>query len=120
MNSQFRKGILELCILDQISKGDCYGYQLVEQISQFIDISEGTIYPILRRLTKDQLCKTYLKESSGGPPRKYYQLTALGQTTYDSQMEQWLSFQKSIKQLLGKGDRNESVGISQSPSPRPS
>ncbi len=78
MDAQFKKGILELCVLAVLSKNDLYGYELTSHISKTIAITEGTIYPLLRRLKNDGLVSTYLEESSGGPPRKYYQLTDKG------------------------------------------
>ena len=72
MNAQFKKGALELCVLAILSEGDCYGYDLVTQISEHISITEGTIYPLLRRLKDDGQVETYLQESSSGPPRPYY------------------------------------------------
>ena len=68
MNIQFKKGVLELCVLVVLCRRDYYGYNLVQTISEKIDISEGTIYPLLRRLTKEGLFTTYLKESEEGPP----------------------------------------------------
>ena len=79
MNPQFKKGVLELLVLSLLVDKDCYGYQLVDTISNHVEISEGTIYPLLRRLKKEGLVTTYLKESMSGPPRKYYQLTEEGQ-----------------------------------------
>ena len=64
MVKQFKKVVLELCVLSLISKKDCYGYEIVEVISQAIEVSEGTIYPLLRRLITEQYCTTYLKEYS--------------------------------------------------------
>ncbi len=60
MNTQFRKGVLEICVLALISKKDMYGYEIVQNISKVIDVNEGTIYPILRRLTKDEYFETYI------------------------------------------------------------
>ena len=62
MNTQFRKGVLEICVLALISKKDMYGYEIVHNISKVIDVNEGTIYPILRRLTKDLYFETYILE----------------------------------------------------------
>ena len=53
MNAQFKKGVLELCVLATLDKKDCYGYEMVYEISKNISISEGTIYPLLKRLKKD-------------------------------------------------------------------
>ncbi|MDD3074592.1 MAG: PadR family transcriptional regulator, partial [Eubacteriales bacterium] len=63
MNIQFKKGVLELCVLSLLTKRDFYGYELVEYISQHIDISDGTIYPLLRRFRADGYVTTYLQES---------------------------------------------------------
>ena len=84
MNIQFKKGVLELCVLSVLVRKDCYGYELVQEISRNIDISEGTIYPLLRRLKGDGYVTAYLEESSEGPPRKYYQLTELGKSTLET------------------------------------
>ncbi|MCL1989728.1 MAG: PadR family transcriptional regulator [Defluviitaleaceae bacterium] len=100
MNVQFKKGALALCVLAIVSKRDCYGYELTEKISQQIDISEGSIYPLLRRLTKEAYFTTYLVESSGGPSRKYYRLTEKGKDYLEEMRSQWLSFAKGVNQLL--------------------
>ena len=62
MNIQYKKGVIELCILAILSKKDMYGYELSEYISNQIDISDGTVYPILRKLKADGLVKTYLSK----------------------------------------------------------
>lgn len=82
--TQLRKGILELAILGALSRGRHYGYSLVRTISgtSDIDLTEGTIYPILGRLAKEGLVHSEWVESSQGPPRKYYTLTAKGQEAF--------------------------------------
>ena len=70
MDTQFKKGVLELLVLIFASKKDRYGYELVEEISKVVNVNEGTIYPILKRLTNENYFETYLKESTEGPPRK--------------------------------------------------
>ena len=75
MNAQFKKGALELCVLSQLAKGDKYGYELTEEISQEMSIATGTLYPILKKLKDELYVETYLVESEGGPARKYYHLT---------------------------------------------
>lgn len=96
MNIQFKKGILEYCVLSILKEKDCYGYELVSDISMHMSISEGTIYPLLRRLKQDQLVLTYLQESNDGPPRKYYKLTQEGIRTQEKYNEEWLEFQHSV------------------------
>lgn len=106
MNVQYKKGILELCVLSQLMQRDQYGYELVEAISKSIEISEGTIYPLLRRLSDAQLVETYLQESSVGPPRKYYRLTQKGRTSQKNQLDHWRKFSRSVSKLL-EGEAHE-------------
>lgn len=82
--TQLRKGILELAILGCLSRGRHYGYSLVKTISgdSDIDLTEGTIYPILGRLAKEGLVQSEWVESSQGPPRKYYTLTLKGEEAF--------------------------------------
>ena len=81
MNTQYKKGVLELCVLALLEKQSRYGYEISEQLSGHIPIADGTVYPILRKLKSDGLLTTYLQEESGGPPRKYDQLMELGRET---------------------------------------
>jgi len=103
MNIQYKKGVLELCVLSMLSRRDRYGYDVSEMLSRHIDISDGTVYPILRKLKSDGLVTTYLVEESGGPPRKYYSLTELGKEEYEKSKDEWLGFAETIAKLL-KGE----------------
>ena len=103
MNIQFKKGVLELCVLSLLSERDHYGYELVKAISEHMIISEGTIYPLLRRLTKEKYCDTYLKESTEGPPRKYYRLTSLGLESCKNLKLEWDRFTKNINDIVSSG-----------------
>ena len=78
---QLRKGIFELVILKALAEEKHYGYSLIKRITkgQNVSINEGTIYPILSRLTREGLVYTEWVESSQGPPRKYYTLSQTGQ-----------------------------------------
>jgi PadR family transcriptional regulator PadR len=100
VSSQLKKGVVELCVLALVSRRDRYGYELIEEISKTIDISEGTVYPILRRLTKEGMFKTYLEESSSGPPRKYYKITKVGEEHLKEMLSAWRSLNKSVESLL--------------------
>ena len=100
MNTQYKKGVLELCVLALLHQRDCYGYEISEILSRRIDIADGTVYPILRKLKADGLLTTYLQEESGGPPRKYYKLTELGRETYQNDREEYLNFAQSVRTLL--------------------
>lgn len=100
MNTQLKKGALELCVLSQLMQGDKYGYELTEQISAVMSIAGGTLYPILRRLREDGYLTTYLVESESGPARKYYRLTDRGQEYYGSVKQEWESFVCAVNQLI--------------------
>jgi len=104
LNVQYKKGVIELCILAILSKRDMYGYELSEYISNQIDISDGTVYPILRKLKADGLVKTYLSEDSGGPPRKYYSLTETGKKEFENNSKEWLDFAENVKKII-KGEK---------------
>ena len=100
MNAQFKKGVLELLVLETERARDMYGYELVEEISGAIDVKEGTIYPLLKRLTNEHYFETYLRESTEGPPRKYYRLTAAGIMRADELRREWFEFQQGVCTFL--------------------
>lgn len=100
MNNQYKKGVLELCVLSLLFEKDQYGYDISEFLSTYIDISDGTVYPILRKLKTDGLVTTYLSEQSGGPPRKYYALTQLGKDVFKHAKAEWLSFVGMVGRIL--------------------
>lgn len=96
--SQLLKGILEGCILKIISIHETYGYEIVTKLQEydFIDIKEGTLYPLLLRLEKKGLIQGIFKESPLGPKRKYYHLTDEGQEYIETFYQNW----KEIEQLV--------------------
>ena len=100
MNTQFKKGALELCVLSQLITGDKYGYELTDRISVEMSIAGGTLYPILRKLKDDDYVTTYLVESESGPARKYYQLTDKGKQYQESLKQEWQSFIAAVNQLI--------------------
>lgn len=100
MNPQYKKGVLELCVLSLLKQRDRYGYEISEYLSRHIEISDGTVYPILRKLKADGLLGTYLQEDSGGPPRKYYTLTEQGRKRYEKDRAEYLRFAQTILTLL--------------------
>ncbi len=102
MNIQFKKGVLELCVLVVLCRKDTYGYELVQAISKNIDIAEGTVYPILRRLTKEGYFRTYIQESAEGPARKYYQVTDKGRKYQVLLLQEWTRFVAGVTTLIGK------------------
>ena len=100
MNAQFKKGVLELIVLESVRKQDMYGYELVAEVSKVVDVNEGTIYPLLKRLTNEHYFETYLRESSEGPPRKYYHITTAGILYRDQLEAEWLQFSNQVNAFL--------------------
>ena len=100
MNVQFKKGVLELIVLSLLSNRDYYGFELASEISKDIDISEGTIYPLLKRMKDEKYLETYLQESSGGPPRKYYRSTEAGRQHTVELKQQWFEFSQRVNRIL--------------------
>ncbi|MDD3621997.1 MAG: PadR family transcriptional regulator [Methanofollis sp.] len=109
MNVQFKKGVLDLCVLSLLSRKACYGYEIVQEISGAIEISEGTVYPLLRRLKNEGHLETYLQESTGGPPRKYYRLTESGRALHARLREEWFLFVGQVNRFL-RDEMNEPPG----------
>lgn len=107
MNIQFKKGALELCVLALLDKQDRYGYELVQKISYQIAISEGSVYPLLRRLKKDEYLTTYLQESKEGPSRKYYRLTDKGRDYLHILNDEWQQFSDGVNQIIKEGVSHE-------------
>ena len=113
--TQLRKGMLELCILNSIKGTSLYGYDIVRKLRDIpsLVISEGTIYPILSRLKREGLLGTSIKESSEGPPRKYYELTEKGQNILQQMNEYWQDTRNGTDSL--KGENNGAQAKSQRP-----
>jgi PadR family transcriptional regulator PadR len=101
MNSQFKKGVIEMCVLKLVESKDMYGFEVIETISQEIDVNENTIYPILRRLTKQGYFDTYKEVMSVGAPRKYYKITELGKEHLMMYENEWGKFIQSVSRILG-------------------
>ncbi|NOZ14241.1 MAG: PadR family transcriptional regulator [Acidobacteria bacterium] len=110
MNTQFKKGALSLCVLTILSRRDCYGYELVQIISGNIEVAEGTIYPLLRRLSAEGYLEAYFIESAGGPPRKYYRLTENGQRYRDKLASEWKGFTEGVSRILEAPANENSKG----------
>jgi len=102
-----KKGVLELIVLLSVNKKDMYGYELIEEVSKVVDVNDGTIYPLLKRLTNENYFETYLVESTEGPPRKYYKLTSIGKEKTNEYLEVWNSFSISVNKFIKECKKNE-------------
>ncbi|WP_217805995.1 PadR family transcriptional regulator [Sporomusa malonica] len=103
INVQFKKGVLEMCVLVLAAEHDTYGYELANKISEKFLIAEGTIYPLLRRMTQEGYFETYLTESTEGPPRKYYRLTAKGRAYLLEIVKEWRLFSRGVDSIIAEG-----------------
>ena len=100
---QMRKGILEYCILNIISRGEVYASDMLEELtSAKIMVVEGTLYPLLTRLRKAGLVEYKWVESSSGPPRKYYWLTDQGEDFLKNLSKTWGELVKSARLITSR------------------
>lgn len=101
---QLRKGIFELVILSTLKDGKRYGYSLIKAVTadEEIAINEGTLYPILSRLSKEGLVNSEWVESSQGPPRKYYSLSNKGEETLVALTEEFERLAALIRRVQKK------------------
>lgn len=107
MNTQFKKGVLELIVLLAVNKKDMYGYELVMEVSKVVDVNDGTIYPLLKRLTNEKYFETYLVDSTEGPARKYYKITVLGKERLEELRDNWKVFANSVNKFIKESMKNE-------------
>ena len=100
---QMRKGILEYCILQIISRGEAYASEILDELlNAKIMVVEGTLYPLLTRLKNAELLDYQWKESTSGPPRKYYILTEKGTNFLVGLDATWIELAESVKSIIAK------------------
>lgn len=99
--TQLRRGVLEHCVLALLADAPRYGYDLVIELAESgLLASEGTMYPLLTRLRKDELVATEWVESPSGPPRRYYSLTAKGEHALAGFRQSWQNFTRSVDAIM--------------------
>lgn len=104
--SQLLKGILDGCVLAVIQKDPVYGYELSKKLQEagLDEVSEGTIYPVLLRLQKNNWIVGKMQPSPSGPNRKYYELTREGKKALDTISTEWKQISKPVNDLLQRGN----------------
>lgn len=114
LDTQLRKGVLEYCVLGLLEDEPHYGYQLVQRLAQADGLltSEGTIYPLLSRMRREGLVETEWRESSAGPPRRYYRLTREGEESLKRFRSSWTRFRKAVESVLGGVEVTDGRGSS--------
>ncbi len=102
MAFKIESSLLDACALAILSRGDTYGYEITQTMKSAIPISESTLYPVLRRLQKDNYCRTY-DQPHQGRNRRYYTITEDGRKKLEDYRQQWYEYRTSIEQLLDAG-----------------
>ncbi len=107
--SQLRKGALELCVLGLIHQEPTYAFTMIQALQENsgFTITEGALYPLLRRLQKDKQLEVFWVESDSGPPRKYYRLTDYGHKMLTAMQKEWEVFSRFVDQTLSPGSREQ-------------
>lgn len=103
--AQMRRGTLQYCVLALLAKDERYGFDLVRALAEVDGMvtSEGTIYPLLSRLRRDGLVDSTWRESTSGPPRRYYRLSPAGKTALQAFTHEWRRFRDAVDHFM-KGD----------------
>lgn len=105
MTYQLAAPLLDACVLGVLEIEDAYGYTLTARIKEIVDISESTLYPVLRRLQKEDYLSTY-DQPYRGRNRRYYQITDIGREKLAFYKTEWETYKNNIDSLLG-GKINE-------------
>ena len=106
MDIQLKRGLLDVCVLAAIKSEDSYGYQIMKDMKPYVEISESTLYPILRRLEAAELLTVRTAEHSGRL-RKYYHITRLGLERLASFQEEWKEMMSIYRFVTREEDRHE-------------
>lgn len=104
-NSQIKRGTLEFCILLLIRRQPSYGYEIISTLEKYpiIAAKENTIYPLLRRLLKEEYISSFWQEGAEGlPPRKYYSITDKGQEYIAAMSVEWEKLLSAIREMKGE------------------
>jgi PadR family transcriptional regulator PadR len=103
--SQLRRGVLEFCVLALLRDGERYGFELTRALADAggLVATEGTLYPLLARLRRDGVVETTSRESTAGPPRRYYHLTPAGHEALEAFASEWTRFRTSVDTILEPG-----------------
>ena len=105
MDIQLKRGLLDVCVLATIKSEDSYGYQMIKDMKPYLDMSESTLYTILKRLESAHLLTVRTAEH-GGRLRKYYHITDLGLSRIEEFKNEWQEM-VSIYQFVTKGDERD-------------
>lgn len=105
MDVQLKRGLLDVCVLAAIKNEESYGYKIIKDVKPYIELSESTLYTILKRLETAKMLTVKSREHDGRL-RKYYRITEKGRQRIEEFMEEWLEI-LSIYRLVTKEDQHE-------------
>ena len=105
MDVQLRRGLLEVCVLAAVRQHDSYGYQIIREIEPYVEISESTLYPILRRLEAARMLTEY-SVPHNGRLRKYYRITEAGLARLEEFEEDWKEM-VNIRRFISEGRKKD-------------
>ena len=106
MDIQMKRGLLDVCVLAAIKDEDSYGYQIIKDMKPYVEISESTLYPILRRLETAELLSVRTAEHNGRL-RKYYRITPAGLERIEAFREEWREIMSIYKFVTKEGNNND-------------
>ena len=98
MDAQMKRGMVEVCILSLLTRGDSYGYQLIKDIAPIMELSESTLYPVLRRLEAAESLTVYSVEHNGRL-RKYYRITEAGEKRIHAFLDEWRELLRALSRI---------------------
>ena len=113
MDVQLKRGLLDVCVLAAIRTADSYGYQIIRDIKPYVEISESTLYPILRRLESQDLL-TVRTEEYNGRLRKYYRITEAGRNRIEEFKREWNELISIYEYIVKEDKGDEEAGVSDS------
>ena len=106
IDRELRRGSLELIVLHLLSAGEAYGYEIVSKLTAqtdgVLDVTDGTLYPVLYRLERAALVSVRWETPERGVPRKYYRLTDAGRDELARLVHEWTTFANAMARLLGQ------------------
>ena len=106
MDNQLKRGVLDVCVLAATARQDSYGYQIIRDVSPYVELSESTLYPILRRLEAAGMLTVYSVEHNGRL-RKYYRITDTGRQRLGEFTGEWRELMRIYDYVAGEVDGNE-------------
>jgi PadR family transcriptional regulator, regulatory protein PadR len=106
MTFQLGSTMLDMCVLSILTRGATYGYSMTNNLKQVINVSDSTLYPVLRRLQKNEFLETY-DEPFEGRNRRYYKITDSGMVQLNFYKLEWIEYKLNISKILDGGNEDE-------------